>query len=189
MFTKKASEGPLESSVSATSNVLYGLRSDDSIVEGNRHLSLIIQEYKPNVACSESAATASDISACQQVLNHMPADTRPQRFGLHGTSNIDVELPKTFTDGRVSDVSSRLDILIEMPAGQDICAITVAITGNPIYAQWRDIWASAISVTGVCVLQGKDGSGTLNSISLGNLNAMTVLIVIQSVDRPYRLAS
>lgn len=104
-------------------------------------VSLVVQEYKPNVQCGvpSFSATGGVREACQAALNTLPVSTFSQTFGAKGTPDAEIELPKSY-----SDDNSR-------------CFVTVDITGAAVAANWYDIWAGAVAVMGICVLDGKAG--------------------------------
>lgn len=64
-------------------------------------LSLVVQEYKPNVQCGvpSFSATGGVREACQAALNTLPVSTFSQSFGAKGTPDAEIELPKSYSDG------------------------------------------------------------------------------------------
>ena len=62
-------------------------------------MTLSVQEYTPNVECSDPETEAADIGSCQDVLDEMPTTQLPISFGHRGEIPINVGLPLAFQIG------------------------------------------------------------------------------------------
>lgn len=102
--------------------------------------------------------------ACQTALNSLPAWTFPQAFGAKGTAGAQIELPVTYSDGERFSPGQKpilsVDPLLNGSTAKSRCFVTANINGPPVAANWYDIWASAIAVMGMCVVDGKAGIST-----------------------------
>ena len=59
---------------------------------------MFILQWKPYAECSNSERAPPVLSACNSVLNQLPASKIPETFGARGTINIDVSLPVKYSD-------------------------------------------------------------------------------------------
>ena len=58
-----------------------------------------VQEYTPDVECSDAWPEAADIASCQAVLDEMTTDQLPIAFGPRGTMEVNVGLPLGLRSG------------------------------------------------------------------------------------------
>ena len=59
---------------------------------------MFILQWKPYAECSNSERDPPVLSACNSVLNQLPASKIPETFGAQGTADIDVPLPVKYSD-------------------------------------------------------------------------------------------
>lgn len=60
---------------------------------------MTIQQYAPNVQCSNPPRNPPDFEGCQGVIATIPAGLQVQKFGKRGTPGIDVALTAGFATG------------------------------------------------------------------------------------------
>lgn len=95
-------------------------------------LALRVTPYRPRVQCGVRG-TAPPWMARREVLDVMPANDLPQRFGHVDDPTAQVVVPKRYTE-----VSRR-------------CGFTVDTMGSTDVANWYKLWAAAISVEVMCI--------------------------------------
>ena len=134
-------------------------------------MTLSVQEYTPNVECSEPETEAADIESCQDVLDEMSAKQLPISFGHRGNPAVNVGLPLAFQIGEIPYACLGLSCLIRRArlmrrqAGR-ACVIELKITGEVLIASWYKMWAAAVAAVGMCVRRNQDGVATVEGKSI-----------------------
>ena len=133
-------------------------------------LTLSVQEYTPNVECSEPRTEAADIESCQSVLDEMSTTPLPISFRHRGEPAVNVGLPLVLDIGENSFMYLGLNCLIRrarltrQQAGRQ-CVIELQITGEFLIASWYKMWAAAVAVVGMCVRRSQDGIASVEGRS------------------------
>ena len=129
-----------------------------------------VQEYTPNVECSDPETEAADIESCQDVLDEMSTQQLPISFGHRGQPLVNVGLPLAFEIGKNPYMCLGLSGLIRRArlmrrqAGRE-CVIELQITGEILIASWYKMWAAAVAAVGMCVRKNQDGVATVEGRS------------------------
>jgi len=58
---------------------------------------------------------------------------------------------------------------VDTSPGGGSCKVTVDIEGAPMLSRWYDIWADAVSITGMCLASGKWGMSKTPGMFAGAL--------------------
>ena len=58
-------------------------------------------------------------------------------------------------------------------AGGNQCSVNVDIDGSPVISQWYDLWAGAVAITGICVMNDKTGVSSTLGLSQNNCCRVT----------------
>lgn len=115
-------------------------------------------EQVPYVLCD--AGPSPSYTSCRSVLNTMPYDDTPRRFGPRGTAGAQIQLPFLIPSSERSvpayDFSKLFGANLPPPVdGQ--CVFQITSDGRVDTAPWSSFFKSIAQVTEMCVRRGLRG--------------------------------
>ena len=130
-------------------------------------LSIAIANYSPCVQCNIFKRKKFLPAGCGLTLQRMPVSGLQQKFGAHAEEFVDVLLPVIFSDRQYTTPSHLFLSLVFLPStiprlltcliANSACLIEVSMTGPSAIANWYSIWASAVSISAMCVRIDEEG--------------------------------
>lgn len=122
-------------------------KANEDTIGGDNKLNVIVASYKPNMRCN--SFPGPPWSSCVSLFSEMPADKNRQTFGHLPHQRVQVQLPLTYTAGKILLFSVSMSHLLYIADRR--CMVKMDINGEPTGLSWYEVWEAVVAVASACV--------------------------------------